>query len=182
MLWKNIPYEAAQSNPLSNFDRVQLYYIKNLPYGRFYGWNWSISLRIVITSYSIHYTKLYEGWITCSRCWRRWMRGCWGRGSRVTGTRWPLRRVRPRVSRSVWARWTTRITSYNVCYTKLLRFCSSRLWCHFWPMSGWYVISIRLSITPASLRWRLKSDGSYCIGLTSNLFNWKRRVFRQSCG
>ena len=52
---------------------------------------------IVITSYSIHYTKLYE---------RSYLLLCWGYfyGSEPTQKK------------------SCRITSYNVCYTKLLRF------------------------------------------------------------
>ena len=67
----------------------------------------------VITSYSIHYTKLYD------RCW------CWccprgGRQSPSTnclcrGCCWSDRKT-------AWAGQSRRrITSYNVCYTKLLR-------------------------------------------------------------
>ena len=53
---------------------------------------------IVITSYSIHYTKLYEGL-----------------------RRQPGRRTLTRAGSPKWPR----ITSYNVCYTKLLRLCLS---------------------------------------------------------
>ena len=59
----------------------------------------------VITSYSIHYTKLYES--ACRRV------GMARRPSRIWST----------TSSRYWPRCAarSRITSYNVCYTKLLR-------------------------------------------------------------
>ena len=66
----------------------------------------------VITSYSIHYTKLYETWPACSRRNPSWS---WRREdkSHAPSHSWTSRSSRKGLAR--------RITSYNVCYTKLLR-------------------------------------------------------------
>ena len=53
----------------------------------------------VITSYSIHYTKLYEGWFGFGLLLRHRLVGRFALSAQQVG----------------------RITSYNVCYTKLLR-------------------------------------------------------------
>ena len=75
----------------------------------------------VITSYSIHYTKLYE-W---PNPWRKWKRTvfrfrkrskkCWLEAM-PRSTSW--RTAKPSI---MILRPKPRITSYNVCYTKLLR-------------------------------------------------------------
>ena len=64
-------------------------------------------LIIVITSYSIHYTKLYD----------------------IGKTLYELSDVVPKEYADIYTKKDeelfNRITSYNVCYTKLLRFSSS---------------------------------------------------------
>ena len=56
----------------------------------------------VITSYSIHYTKLYDGSMLLFLLWDFGFENIW---ANILKTGW----------------WLIRITSYNVCYTKLLR-------------------------------------------------------------
>ena len=71
----------------------------------------------VITSYSIHYTKLYE----------RHHRG--GKRSRSMRRELFVAASRSLPSGSkIWTTWeeASRITSYNVCYTKLLRAAAPR--------------------------------------------------------
>ena len=62
----------------------------------------------VITSYSIHYTKLYELWFS----WR---------GPLDPAGRFYYRVHGPRLLIEYNRQDANRITSYNVCYTKLLR-------------------------------------------------------------
>ena len=69
----------------------------------------------VITSYSIHYTKLYD---TCAT---------YGPPERVPMTEdLPQNPINPYGESKLMfekvLQWYHRITSYNVCYTKLLRF------------------------------------------------------------
>nr|WP_238995544.1 hypothetical protein [Streptomyces cyaneogriseus] len=112
----------------------------------------------VITSYSIHYTKLYDRHRRCGAaaaritsynvCYTKLLRG--GRtpplrpDRRTAGAGHPLRAGAERVITSYSIHYTklydrhrrcgaaaARITSYNVCYTKLLRSANSsqRIFC-----------------------------------------------------
>ena len=86
----------------------------------------------VITSYSIHYTKLYELTFRATICTSRKRQRStkrsnvyvWPRPLRCSLARMSLLWLRFRAS-TVWAARKNlaggRITSYNVCYTKLLR-------------------------------------------------------------
>ena len=69
---------------------------------------------IVITSYSIHYTKLYEYWPGTGRI------RIPGTGLRIFSC-FPHIPSRSETSSSKPCVMGCRITSYNVCYTKLLR-------------------------------------------------------------
>ena len=79
----------------------------------------------VITSYSIHYTKLYEPnarWADIRFC----ARYRWRRSARFPGSTWAITCANaPASPTSANTRrcgsCRGRITSYNVCYTKLLR-------------------------------------------------------------
>ena len=82
------------------------------------------SLNNVITSYSIHYTKLYD-W--CSWSWT-WGNNCIWIPEEIcckfcSGNNTKNYRCSPWYSTpaGTWHRTSNRITSYNVCYTKLLR-------------------------------------------------------------
>ena len=68
------------------------------------GWTW-----IVITSYSIHYTKLYD-----ARCLQLPVQKLRSVGGMAKTSMINRERKRERAVQN-------RITSYNVCYTKLLR-------------------------------------------------------------
>ena len=67
--------------------------------------------QIVITSYSIHYTKLYEYFLSKPE-----------RQNGLLVPIWELALAEGYDTTDALSVLRTRITSYNVCYTKLLRF------------------------------------------------------------
>ena len=111
--------------PMRNKAIIREFYLNVLEFQDFGTAVYDDYLMLVITSYSIHYTKLYESKLRCiwpatrrpnPNCPPHWPRNGPGIGCHPCGPWLPLAPLSP-------PNWPNgcRITSYNVCYTKLLR-------------------------------------------------------------